>query len=220
MKRLLFLFILAIIGVKAQSQQWMVTYTPTIVQCPEWKIGLQPGIGYRFNSRWEAIMECAFPISQTPDSFTVSNKYFRIKPELRYFLSSSHSPLRAYIGIQMLYVSRSWKRTGSDSYFESIKNKDSIIDFSSATIHSPVFAASVQSGAVLMCSNHFALDAFLGMGVRVINTHYNNVADPIKKEYLYLLKCGNPFSPPAAYIYSGIVSRFQLNMGLRLLYVF
>jgi hypothetical protein len=219
MKRFFFFIIIAIISVKAQSQHWMMTYTPAIVQCPEWRIGLQPGFGYRFNSHWETFMECALPVSQTQDSFTISNKYFRIKQELRYFLSSSNSALKGYVGIQLLYVNRSWKRNGSGSYFEGKNHNDSVMNFSSANIHSPVFAASVQSGAVLMCSNHFALDGFIGMGVRVINTRYTNVVDPLKAEYV-TPKCGNPFSPPAAYTYSGIISRFQLNLGLRLMYVF
>lgn len=220
MKRFYILIIIAIISFKAQSQHWMVTYTPAIIQCPEWKIGVQPGIGYRFNSRWEAFMECAFPVSQTPDSFTVSNKYIRIKPEVRYFLSSSQSDLKGYFGIQLLYVTRSWNRTGSGSYFEGKKLNDSVINFSSAKIHSPVFAASFQTGVVLKCDDHFILDGFMGMGVRVINTRYTHVADPVKSGYLLTPKCGNAFSPPPAYNYSGIISRLQLNMGLRLLYVF
>ena len=219
-KWLLFLFLFTgILQTRAQDRRWGITFTPALAGTTSLQFGIQPGVVYQFNERWQLLNEITFVPSLHKDPSTVNPSYFRIKPEVRYILTKGIRRTRAYAGLQLAYSFRKWEDTDGGSYFEEALYEDSATSYSSAKINSPVFSASAQTGLIFRLGKRFRLDMFMGWGVRVINTTYSEVANRGK---IYNLRpsCLIFISPDPAYWVNGTVTRVHFDTGLRFIYRF
>jgi hypothetical protein len=203
----------------AQESKYAVSFTPALVQTPTLRFGFQPGFEYHFNDRLSLLTELCYAIGNNKD-LTVSNShYFRVKPELRYLL-----PVRRrgqhYIGLQLSYAIRNWDDANGGCFFDKESYPDSSINYRKAHITSPIFTSTIQFGKLIPLGDHFNLDAFVGMGARVVFTNYSRLENiSYNKERLWRTCIRIP-APDPAYWVNGTLARFQLNAGLRLLYRF
>ncbi len=217
------LFILSVFGfcfdqTYAQSSEWGITFTPAIVHTTSYNAGLQLGGEYRFSNRLGLLTEFTVAIKREPDASSPDQRFFRVKPELRYFLSQGKKQAGPYTGFQLSYSSRNWKRIDG-SYFENKIYDDSAITFQSASVRSPVFTSSAQVGTLVNLGDHFCLDLFLGIGARVIHTTYSDVQNR-GKVYSLPPKCRIMISPDPAWWVNGTITRVHFNTGVRFLYRF
>jgi hypothetical protein len=95
------------------------------------------GSRYKINARMSLLTECTVITGKSGDSSATGSRYFRIKPEWRYFLSGRKSTLKPYAGIQFSYTFRKWKDLDGGSYFEGEFLNDSAVLFSNAVLTSP-----------------------------------------------------------------------------------
>ncbi len=216
---LFFIIVAGFLPANAQENKWAISFTPALLTTSRIHYGLQAGVEYKIKSRLSLLTELAIKTGADKDSSSRNTHYFRIKPELRYLLSQRESILQPYAGIQFSYASRKWDNTSGGSYFTSKANADSSVSFDRAKISSPVLASSVQLGTLINMGPDFCLDLFMGMGVRVIDTKYSEVENPAKDRYFRSI-CKIMFSPDPAYWINGTVTRFHMNLGLRLVYRF
>jgi hypothetical protein len=204
---------------KAQESKWSVSFTPAVFMSSGFKYAFQPGIEYNFTDRLSLLTEVAFTTGRSKDLSYSNSKFFRIKPELRYYSPQSKHGLRSYIGIQLSYVYRRWENVSGGCYFDKKTYADSVTGYDKATINSPVLTSSIQTGTPFSFGDHFGMDIFMGMGVRMIFTRYSNVENATKDDYL-LPKCKIIPAPDPAWSVNGTVKRFHCNFGLRFLYRF
>lgn len=202
----------------AQSSNWGVSFTPAIVHTTSYYAGLQLGGEYRFSNRLGLLTEFTVAIKREPDASYPEQRFFRFKPELRYFLSGNKTQAGPYAGLQLSYSFRSWKRIDG-SYFENKIYEDSAITFQSAFIRSPVISSSAQLGVIAELGDHFCLDFFLGIGARAIHTSYSDVQNT-GKVYSLPPKCRIMISPDPAWWVNGTITRVHFNTGIRFLYRF
>lgn len=220
MKKLLFLCII-FFGTVAAAQKgtWSITHTPALIELPNIRYGLQLGGAYNFSSRMQLLTEFTVATGKPDETSITDSRYFRVKPELRYFLTSKPTTLRGYLGLQLLYANRAWTNSSSGIFNEGSFSSDSVVAYSSAKIRSPFVAATTQAGVVLNLSRRFSLDGFLGLGAKSVFTSYTSVTNA-QKELAVVPKCRIMFRPDPAWWVNGILTRFQFNTGLRLLYNF
>lgn len=218
MKRLLFLYLI-FFGTIASAQKctWSITHTPALIELPNIRYGLQLGGAYNFSSKVQLLTEFTVATGKPDETSITDSRYFRVKPELRYFLTSKPTTLRGYLGLQLLYVNRAWTNSSSGIYHEDSFSSDSVVAYSSAKISSPFIAATTQAGAIIKLSKRFSLDGFLGLGAKSIFTSYNSVTNA-QKQMAVNPKCRIMFRPDPAWWVDGKLTRFQFNTGLRLLY--
>ena len=218
MKKLLFLCII-FFGTVAAAQKgtWSITHTPALIELPNIRYGLQLGGAYNFSSRLQLLTEFTVATGKPDEASITDSRYFRVKPELRYFLANESTPLRGYIGIQLSFVRRGWRNSSSGVYNEGSSSRDSVVTFSSAKINSPFVTATTQAGVVLKLSKRFSLDGFLGVGAKSVFTKYTAVENA-QKELAVRAKCRIMFRPDPAWWVNGTLTRFQFNTGLRLIY--
>ena len=202
----------------AQSSEWGVTFTPAIVHTTSYNAGVQLGGEYRFSNRLGLLTEFTVAIKREPDASYPEQRFFRVKPELRYFISKRKKHAGPYAGLQLSYSSRSWK-VMDGSYFEDEIYEDSAITFQSAFVRSPVISSSAQLGTLVKLGEHFCLDFFLGIGARVIHTTYSDVQNT-GKFYSLPPKCKIMISPDPAWWVNGTITRVHFNTGIRFLYRF
>ena len=204
--------------VRAQDSKWSVSFSPAIVQSPDFHYALQPGVEYEFNNRLSLLTEFAVPVGKHNPLNYGNSKYFRIKPELRYNLQESKRGLRTYVGFQASYTFRSWQNNGG-SYFENTAHSDSLTSFDHAKVNSPILTWSFQLGTPFSLSRRIDMDIFMGLGMRMIFTNYTHIQNATKGLY----------SPPTCRIFPAInyacdvnatVIRFHSNFGIRFLYRF
>ena len=222
MRKLTF-FIVALLGLtqsKAQNKAhtWGVSFTPALVSSHSTFYGLQLGAEYNFSTRLSLLTELAVPIKGKSNPFVTEEKFIRLKPELRYFLSKRWPNAGAYTGLQVSYAARSWNATDG-MYFEERLYEDSAMTFQSASVHSPVFTSSLQGGCVIPVGDQFALDLFAGFGVRIINTTYSDILNS-SKVHAPRPNCQVMFSPDPAWWVNGTITRPHFNLGFRFLYRF
>jgi hypothetical protein len=96
---------------------------------------------------------------------------------------------------------------------------DSITGYHKATINSPVLTSSLQLGTPFSFGNHFGMDIFMGLGMRIIFTKYSNVENASRQGY-EMPRCKIFPAPDPAYSVNGTVKRFHFNFGIRFLYRF
>lgn len=203
----------------SQDSRWKVSFTPAVINTTQLHYGWQFGAGYQFNDRLELLTEFTINGGQRKDSSSLHSSYFRIKPELRYFFDGQEKGLNTYAGLQLSYTFRKWKDMSSGVYFDDEVYKDSAIRYSSAAINSPVFTSSVQLGTVIPIGNHFSVDFFTGVGLRMINTNYSAIMNA-SKVYQAPPKCMVLIKPDPAYWVDGTILRIHFNTGMRVLYRF
>ncbi|HUR65672.1 MAG TPA: DUF3575 domain-containing protein [Chitinophagaceae bacterium] len=215
MKKAFFLTLIIFCFNTAKSQ-WGITFTPSVVSLHSGYIGVQFGANYTFNSRWDMVTELTTTVGEKNDPSVSNQQYFRVKPELRYYLSKRQANAGAYTGIQLSYASRSWK-VGEGSYFEDRLFEDSAITFTSASVRSPVYTSSAQIGSLIAIGKHWCIDFFFGAGVRIIDTKYSDVQNK-GKTYAARPNCKIMFSPDPAWRVNGTITRPHFNLGMRFIY--
>jgi hypothetical protein len=198
-----------------------VTWTPTVMAPPfENQFGLQIGAQYKIANSLNLLTEVTIPTGKDSDPKNgISNKkYFRIKPELRYFIFKEKT--FDYVGLQFSYAFRSFTKSGPSNFYYDHLPHDSVVWYDKADINSPIFTASVQFGTDCVISQHFVVDLFCGFGVRIITTEHTNVTNAsVKAKYTPICNMF-PFVPEDAYHYNGNLTRFHMNVGFRLMYFF
>ena len=107
--------------------------------------------------------------------------------------------------------------TSGGSYFREKFYSDSSVNFSAATIRSPFLSMTAQLGGMTRISNHFAVDFFMGLGAKSVFTNYTNVKNP-ELVQRFQPTCKIMISPDPAWWVNSQQWRFQMNMGIRLLY--
>ena len=202
----------------SQSSKWSISFTPSIIANPEMKFGFQVGGVYNIAPRFQFLSSVTTGVIPFVKPVSDENKYFRFKSECRYINLKSHDWVRPYVGLQTSFVTSSWKTINSGSYYEDTFLSDSVVNFSSAKIHSSSVAATIQVGLNTEVLPHLYFDLSLGLGSKWIITKYLEVIDPIKYERLRP-KCGL-FLPDPAYRVNGAVSRFQINPTVSFQYRF
>jgi hypothetical protein len=205
--------------VKAQKSKWGTSFTPALVQSPTIHYGAQAGAEYRINDRLSVLTEIAFATGNHQDSSSRNSKYFRIKPELRYHLFETRRGYKVYTGVQISYSFRKWNDLNGGCYFNKKLYPDTLITYNKASINSPILTSSLQLGTLVPISDHFYIDLFIGMGIRMIFTKYSGIENASKDLYNQPV-CKIVPAPDPAYWVNGTVSRFHSNFGIRLLYRF
>jgi len=203
---------------KAQESKWAVSFSPAIVQSPGIHYGFQPGVEYRFNDRLSLLTEFAFTMQHKDPSFS-HNKFFRVKPELRYALQEKKRGLNCYAGLQASYSFRKWDDISGGCYFNEKMWPDSTTSYDRAAINSSILSFSIQFGTPFSFSEHFSMDVFMGLGMRMIFTHYSNVENAVKNPYTRPTCIIFPHPDPAWYV-NGTVKRLHSNLGIRFFYRF
>jgi hypothetical protein len=204
---------------KAQESKWGVTFTPAIIMSSDFKYAFQPGAEYRFNDRLSLLTEVAFLTGKSKDPSFSNNKFFRIKPELRYYSPVSKHGLQSYVGFQLSYTYRKWENVSGGCYFDKKMYADSIVSYDRATINSPILTSSLQLGTPISFGDHFGMDIFMGLGMRMIFTKYSNIENATKEGYS-MPSCRIFPAPDPAWSVSGTVKRFHCNFGVRFYYHF
>jgi hypothetical protein len=212
-----FLLLLIIFCFNTAKSQWGISFTPSIVNSHSAHVGIQFGATYKFNSRLDMVTELTTAIGGKNDPSVTDQQYFRIKPELRYYLSKREPNTGAYGGIQLSYSARSWKDVNDGFYFEERLYEDSAITFTSATVRSPVYTSSAQIGSLIAIGKHWCIDFFFGAGIRVIDTKYSDVQNT-GKTYAARPSCKIMFSPDPAWWVNGTITRPHFNLGMRIIY--
>lgn len=183
------------------------------------KYAFQPGVEYWFNDHLSLLTEVAFTTGKSKDRHFSNEKFLRIKPELRFYSPESKHGLRSYAGFQLSYIYRKWENVFGGCYFDKKMYADSVTGYDKAAINSPVLTSSIQIGTPFSFGDHFGMDIFMGIGVRMIFTKYSNVENATKDSYL-IPKCKIFPAPDPAYSVNGTVKRFHCNFGFRFLYRF
>ncbi|MFM1857653.1 MAG: hypothetical protein RLZ05_713, partial [Bacteroidota bacterium] len=211
------LLLLTVKILSAQSSIWSLTYTPAVVQVPDIRYGAQVGAAYRLDSKLQLLTELTTSVGKPDNMATINSQYLRIKPELRYFFTSMESSAVGYCGVQLSYAHRQWTTTSSGSYYEKKLYSDSSVSYSSAVINSPFATLTAQVGGVVRLRNHFSFDFFMGLGAKSVFTNYTNIKNPELVES-FRPRCKIMFSPDPAWLVNSQQWRFQMNMGVRVMY--
>jgi len=195
-----------------------MSFSPAFVQSPGLHYAIQPGIEYKFNNRWSLLTEIAVPIGRNNSPDYSHSKYFRIKPELRYYLSKSEKKIRPYVGLQTSYTFRNWQSHGG-SFFEKGVSSNNFFTYDRANIKSSIVALSLQLGVRVKLTHRLDMDLFMGMGSRTVFTNYFDVQNAVNDPYIRPI-CKIFPAPDAAYLINGTVNRVNLNFGIRFIYHF
>lgn len=195
-----------------------MSFSPAFVQSPGLHFAIQPGIEYKFNDRWSLLTEIAVPIGKNYSLNYSYSKYFRIKPELRYYLSKPEKKIRPYVGFQVSYTFRNWQSHGG-SFLEKGVYPNNVIGYDIANIKSPIITLSLELGARIKLTRHLDMDVFIGLGSRTVFTNYFDVQNAINYPYTSPV-CTVFHAPNAAYLVNGTVNRLNLNFGIRFIYRF
>lgn len=218
-KLLLFLLLISFHTGFAQQTKWSLSYTPALIEVPEISIGVQLGVVYDISKHFQVLSAVTTNAVRFEKSSRESseNRYMRFKSEIRYINLASTYWLKPYLGLQASFVSRSWKKNYSGSYYEGSFNQDSLTYFSSASISSNTFALTTEFGLNSQISKRLSIDCAFGIGGKLVSTKYSDVKDPVTQARFFP-KCSILPRPDPAYWVNGRVSRFQINPTLTILY--
>ncbi|NOT52161.1 MAG: outer membrane beta-barrel protein [Chitinophagaceae bacterium] len=215
---LLLLLILpaSLLAQKDSTQKgWAATFTVTAVPIGQPGLGIQPGVEYRFNDRYSLLAEVAFRANKniSKDSSEFDKHYLKFKTELRYHMPGNKGRWgHEYFAFQLSHTTRTF--TTRNGFYHGDLPGDSVYYYSQAAIKSPVTTASVQFGTILT-EGRFALDAFIGIGARFINTSISDIKNQAKGIHT---PEGLHFT--ASYSYAGNKTMFHLNGGIRFMWHF
>jgi hypothetical protein len=218
-KLLLFLLLISFHTGFAQQSKWSLSYTPTLIEVPEVNVGIQLGAVYDINKHFRifsSLTTNAFRLEKSSKESS-ENHYLRLKSEIRYINLASNYWLKPYIGLQASFVSRSWNRNYSGSYYEGSFNQDSLTYFSAASISSSTIALTTEFGLNSQISKRLSIDCAFGIGSKLVSTKYSDVKDA-STQLRFFPKCKILPSPDPAYWVNGNVYRFQINPTLTILY--
>jgi hypothetical protein len=200
-----------------ETGNWAITFTPCIISsAPVPLLGIQPGVEYKMSSRFKILTEVMAPIQLQKKSIYTNTKYFRVRPELRYYFENRPRLLLGdYVGLQFSYTHRAWENPAGGKYFRKTQYDDSCINYNTATVISPIITATIQTGYLLSINDRLSLDIFYGIGLRKIITDYVNQVNSLKIDNNYRT-CVPTIV--AAYRFDHAITRFHMNVGLRFLY--
>jgi hypothetical protein len=193
------------------------TLSPAILNLEDLTVGVQPGIKYGINRSWAVSTEVVLRTVRhsTPD-FRQSH-YFRAALETKYFFKFRAKDIKPYLSGQVAVALRNWKDENSGAYR---KRKDTLwYNYQSAVIKSPVFTIAGKFGAEVFIVKRWALDGFIGLGVRLVATRYqaeNVFTTPIVRQR----ETGGPMKigPDPAYWFNQNTIRLHFTTGLRIQY--
>lgn len=189
-------------GAQTKEKRLAVTAVPTLFSN---HIVFQPGLQYTFNN-WAVLGEVGYMSAKKMDFDR--GYWLRTQIEIKRFLSSGDA--RLYCSFQTGFSARRFVDADSGSYLT-----DHLLDtgavYQSAVIYSPDLSFAPKIGLETALGKALFLDAFVGLGVRILFNHYDATGTipstlPHKKEW----------GPDAAWEYNQTVSRFHIPVGLRL----
>jgi hypothetical protein len=214
----LFLCCFSLLNAQSEKQQsgLAISFTGALIPISQPGLGIQPGLEYRFNNRIGLLAELTIAANKknSKDSSELDKKYFRIKSELRYSFLTKRKNMHQYAGLQITSSRRSF--INQNSFYFDNKHVDSVYYYDRAYINSPVATVSLQFGSIIT-KGKFATDIFAGIGVRFINTKLRNVENPVRGIINRGIE-GPHFT--ASYSYSGNITMFHFNAGIRLMWHF
>ena len=214
---LLFMSIASYAQTDSTQKGWAITFTGTTIPIGQPGLGIQPGVEYRFNERWCLLSEIVIRANKTnsKDSSTLDKHYLKVKSELRYnFFSKIGRWSHDYISFQLSLASRKFINT--EGFYYDNHHTDSVYYYTKAAINSPIKIASVQFGSIIT-EGRFAADAFIGIGIRFIQTTITDVKNPLRSTKQTNTD-GLHFT--ASYSYAGNITRFHFNAGVRFMWHF
>ncbi len=193
------------------------TLSPAVLNLEDLTVGVQPGIKYDINRSWSVSTEVVLRSARhsTPD-FRQSH-YFRVAAETKRFFKFRGNDIKPYLSGQIAVAARSWNDEGQGAYY---KRKDTVFyNYQKASIKSPVFTIAGKFGAEVFIVKRWALDGFIGLGVRLVATRYqaeNVFTTPIVRQR----ETGGPMKigPDPAYWFNQNILRFHFTTGLRIQY--
>jgi hypothetical protein len=191
--------------------------SPAILNLEDLTLGVQPGIKYDINQRWSVLTEVVLRTARhsTPD-FRQSH-YLRVAVETKRFFKFRENDINPYLSGQLAVAARNWKDENQGAYY---KRKDTVFyNYQRASIKSPVFTVTGKFGAEIFIVKRWALDGFIGLGVRLVATRYqaeNVFTAPIVRQR----ETGGPIKigPDPAYWFNQNILRFHFTTGLRIQY--
>ncbi len=214
------LFLLFSSSLQAQdsvSQKgWAATLAPALIPISQPGLGIQPGIEYRFNDRYSLLAEFTIPVNgkNSKDSSELDKKYFRIKSELRYSFLSKRKTSHQYAGLQLSHASRHF--INRNGFYYDKHPADSVYYYDNASIKSPVTTVTLQFGSIFT-RGRFALDVFLGVGARFINTDITDIVNPVRG---VIIRGTDRPNFTASYSFAGGITMLQVNAGIRAMWHF
>ncbi len=201
----------------ATEEKLSASLTAAFISLPQFNMGIQPGIIYRFNDRFSLSTETTIRLGRKtdPDSNTINKQYFRVQPELRYFSKKNRKGRENYTGLRLSWASRKFE--DKNGFYMFNHQTDSGYSYNRAKINSPVMTVSLQAGTIFRLGHSMGLDFFMGMGARFITTHYTDVVNPVRSKQERA-----PDGPhfDASYSAEGSVTWFHFNTGFRFIYHF
>lgn len=199
------------------KRKWAVSLTGAFVPLPYLNFGLQPGIEYRFSERVSLLTDFTFRIGNknSNDSDFLNKKYFRVKPELRYWIPGKTNRREYYLALQGSYSFRKFDDNGS--FFYDGLGGDSVYYFERASVNSPVTTISLQVGSDTWHKKRVSVDFFMGFGIRFVNTQYSDVVNP---QSLPRIRAKEWYGYTNGLQQAGHSSFFHFNTGIRISYHF
>lgn len=215
---ILFLLFSASLQAQTSGEQkgFALTLAPALIPISQPGLGIQPGVEYRFNDKYSLLAEITIPVNgkNSKDSSELNKQYFRIKSELRYSFLTKRKASHLYAGLQLSHASRQFINRNS-FYFDN-PSVDSVYYYDKASINSPVTTVSLQFGSIFT-RRRFAVDIFMGIGARFINTNISDIVTPVRG--IIVDDSDGPHFT-ASYSFAGNKTMLQLNAGIRAIWHF
>ena len=217
-----FTFILLFINSSLTAQSgkqkggWAATLTGALIPISQPGLAIQPGIEYRFNDRLSLLAEITIPVNgkNSKDSSELNKQYLRVKTEMRYGFFTKRKAAHQYAGLQVSRASRQF--INQNGFYYDNPSADSVYYYDKASINSPVTTVSLQFGSIIT-KGRFAVDVFMGIGARFINTNISDIVNPVRG---VITRGTDGPNFTASYSYAGNITMFQLNAGVRLMWHF
>lgn len=173
------------------------------------KAAVQAGIAFPLGAKYVLLTEVAFPLHLHSNNDFDKVKLLRAGIELK---RSSNTELRGgnYVSFQMSYSIRKLTQNDPGTYEE--KRRDSVYNYSSAVVRSPVFGQLLKIGKYFPLSTKTYLDFFLAAGVREIFTNYKVNDLLLRKRFD---EKHPPHFPEPAWRFNYTKVRFHGAIGLR-----
>lgn len=208
---------------RVKISKYKVGISPALVLLPKIIRGIQPSVQIKIANRLAWLTEMTLPLkSSIIDSSSLHSKYFRVKQELKYFLTKNQNEsVVCYAGLQLSYSFRSFDDASKNggAYFDEKLPDSCYYSYSSAHINSPIFTTTLQLGFEGKITKKISMDLFGGVGLRSIHTNYSDITNQqYQTNFIRWRSCGPISSIRAAYQFVGTINRVQFNAGFRFFY--
>lgn len=186
---------------QTNEKKFAITAAPAVLH----RVVFQPGFQYTFN-KWAVLGEVAYMSAERMDFD--KGHWTRTQLELKRFLTRDE--VKFYFSFQTAFSARKFI-DGDSGFYYTQKLVDSGAAYSSAVIHSPVLSFAPKLGFEIDLGKTAFLDAFVGMGVRILFNRYD--AKDITPTPAFHKK---EWGPDPGWKYDQTMSRLHLPMGLRI----